>query len=523
MTIRVKCLSCGQTLKAEERHAGRTVRCPACREPVTIPQPAPAVEAVKQPDAHVDPFAEEAETRPAAPASQAAVAPKPRVQRAPAPRAAEPSPPPTTPPVDEDDIGDWLTEGEVEAPRGSQDDPIELPPQSPNWDGVSETYDLVPDGPAVDRVSAGLPPRVGKKKKKKKPSEDEDEEKPARRRGPRRGVTSSGRPWLLWVLAACLAPLAIGVIVPDRPLERLMKAAENDPELARRLDSLPETAEDPIGTLVALFPEGKLPGAFLTRETWWHYGLAALSAIGFLGLILAAWPEEEVSPGYLIGMGALTGTIGIALLLGFQFVAEWTMHFNLRGNSLIVVLFYIVKFIGFSYRCATDPSIGFGLSFMGYTFGVGFCEEMCKAVPIVLYLWSARQTTWRGATVVGFASGIGFGVSEGIMYSADTYNGLATPMIYAIRFLSCVALHTMWAGSVGLLMYRDQSHFNDVEWDDVLMFIVKYLSIAMVLHGLYDVLLKFDHELGALAIAAVTFGWLLFLVGRAQREELDAA
>ena len=103
------------------------------------------------------------------------------------------------------------------------------------------------------------------------------------------------------------------------------------------------------------------------------------------------------------------------------------------------------------------------------------------------------------------------------------YNGLATPMTYAIRFLSCVALHTIWAGSVGLLMFRDQSHLNDVEGSDILMFIVKYLSIAMVLHGLYDVLLKFNHEFGALAVAAVSFGWLFFLVTQQQRAELAAA
>jgi len=126
--------------------------------------------------------------------------------------------------------------------------------------------------------------------------------------------------------------------------------------------------------------------------------------------------------------------------------------------------------------------------------------------------------------VVGFASGVGFGVSEGISYSSDMYNGFSGGTIYAVRFLSCVALHSIWAGSVGLLMFRDQSHVSDeVEGTDLLMFIVKYLSVAMVLHGLYDVLLKFDHQIGALAVAAGSFLWLLFLVSRAQREELAYA
>ncbi|QDT52278.1 hypothetical protein Pan44_02870 [Caulifigura coniformis] len=517
MTIRVKCPSCQQTLKAEDRHAGRTVRCPACREPVAIPQPAPAVDESPSP---MDPFAGDAAPAPSRP--KAVVPPKPRVKRPlPAADGAPPPGPPPKPAVDDEDIGDWLTDGEVEAPRRKRESGDEIPSPSPNWDGVSETYDLVSSPVEKEEFSDNLPPKVSKKKKKKPASDSDIDEKPSRRSKSRAGGTPSGRPWLLWALAACLLPLAISVVAPGQSiLEQIRAAADNDPALAERLEALPETAEDPIGTLLAAFPDRKLPGAFLARDTSWHYGLAAISAIGFLGLILAAWPDEEVSPGYLVGMGLLTGTIGIALLLGFQFIADWTQSFYLRGRSIIVLLFYIVKFIGFSYRCAIDPSIGFGLSFMGYTFGVGFCEELCKAVPILLYLWGVPNATWRGATVVGFASGVGFGVSEGITYSAEMYNGLAAPMTYAIRFLSCVALHTIWAGSVGLLMYRDQSHLHDIEWDDILMFIVKYLSIAMVLHGLYDVLLKFDHEFGALAIAAISFGWLLFLVGQQQREEL---
>jgi hypothetical protein len=43
----------------------------------------------------------------------------------------------------------------------------------------------------------------------------------------------------------------------------------------------------------------------------------------------------------------------------------------------------------------------------------------------------------------GMASGIGFGIAEGIMYSGRYYNGVAGADIHYVRFLSCVALHAI--------------------------------------------------------------------------------
>jgi RsiW-degrading membrane proteinase PrsW (M82 family) len=86
---------------------------------------------------------------------------------------------------------------------------------------------------------------------------------------------------------------------------------------------------------------------------------------------------------HLLTVGAVTGTIGIISLLAFQWIAEFTQGFWLRGGSIIVVLFYIVKLIGFSYHAALDPENGFALSFLGFTCGVGLCEELTKILPVV--------------------------------------------------------------------------------------------------------------------------------------------
>jgi RsiW-degrading membrane proteinase PrsW (M82 family) len=185
-----------------------------------------------------------------------------------------------------------------------------------------------------------------------------------------------------------------------------------------------------------------------------------------------------------------------------------------RGAFGLVVL--VLKFIGFSYRSAMDENAGFMQSLLGFTFGVGFCEELCKAIPVVVLLRNARSVGWRAAALVGMASGVGFGTAEGVIYSADFYNGIAGGWTYLVRFASCVSLHAIWAGAVALLMYGNQDYLGDDEFDwlTACNFVLHYLAIAMVLHGLYDTLLKMEQDWWALAAAAGSFAWLMWLVWR---------
>lgn len=152
MTIRVKCPSCQQTLKAEERHAGRTVRCPACRAPVTIP----AIEADPIEET-LDPFAGAAEIPTVS--KRGPEPPKPaKPKKKVSPKAEAATEPATGPSVSEDDVGEWLSEGAAPQPVPT-DEFVELPPQSPNWDGTSSTYDIAEIGP-----DEPLSPRKRRKK-----------------------------------------------------------------------------------------------------------------------------------------------------------------------------------------------------------------------------------------------------------------------------------------------------------------------------------------------------------------------
>jgi RsiW-degrading membrane proteinase PrsW (M82 family) len=468
MPIRVNCSTCNKPLKVADKFAGKRIRCPGCQAIVSVP-------AVDDP---------------------------PRVNL-----ASESGSPNTSSTAD---VPDELLFG--------TDTPVAVPGQSAERD----------DYPVPEPEAAQLqPPRRSKKTESTFVSvagdyaSDSACERPRQTAKPRSISTPSSGGWreyLFWVLLLAIAPLAISTVWKERPVaERFEETLQQVPDNT----GLDQPAEMSLDDFFAKLPEHRIAGAHLARDTQTHWVYAALSAALFFTLLTQTFPNSAAGPKRLIWTGVLTGTVGIILLLAFQWIAAWTQGFNVRGRGIVVVLFYIVKFIGFSYRSALDPVNGFLLSFMGFTCGVGLCEELCKALPVVFFLHAQPHAGWRAACVVGLASGVGFGVSEGITYSSDSYNGIAVGMTYLVRFASCVALHAIWAGAVALVMNRNQDFVggDGFDWGDAGNFVLRYLSIAMVLHGLYDTLLKKDHELWALSVAAVSFAWLAWLVWHERAQE----
>lgn len=194
-----------------------------------------------------------------------------------------------------------------------------------------------------------------------------------------------------------------------------------------------------------------------------------------------------------------------------QWIAEFTQGMVLVGLGPKVIVFYVLKFIGYSYRAALDPENAFVLSLLGFTLGVGFCEELTKVLPV---WWRARGSDRldpRGIVALGFASGVGFGVSEGVTYSQDMYNGIEPVLIYVVRFVSCVGLHAVWAATAGLTLYR-RVDVVAAEGGFVgkVVTLMGVLAVPMLLHGLYDTALKRDLNLLALATAVVSFGWFFW-------------
>jgi len=471
----IVCPKCASKLKAPESFAGRRVSCPACKAPVQIPAlPAPT--------------------------------------RAPATNVANP-------PAADAPAASSAGMVEIQCPQCSKK--LKAPTQVAGKSvrcPACETKFAVPAARPAPTLRAVPAPDQGVKPELRDPA-------PARAKPPSLKVRAGiARPRFFYVLFLLgLTPLALQTFnvasESDAELEqRLQHTVASQPELVEQLEGGLESAE----AFFSMLPEGRIEGAHLPRDTWMHWIYGLIAAATFLGLIRLLFEPGRSTMVQLLLVLALTATVGVISLIAFQWIAEASQGVWLTGRSIVVVLFYIVKFIGFSYNAALNPENGFALSFFGFTCGVGLCEELTKVIPVVILVRN-HGLDWRAACALGFVSGVGFGVAEGVMYSADMYNGLMTGDIYLTRFVSCVTLHAIWTAAASVMAAEKQDKFETNEGFDWLTHLLLVISVPAVLHGLYDTLLKRDMPGYALAIAAASFVWLMFVVERARSYDEPAS
>jgi RsiW-degrading membrane proteinase PrsW (M82 family) len=337
-----------------------------------------------------------------------------------------------------------------------------------------------------------------------------------------------------WLLSLALLPLIISLFRPeDNVQERIQKTIQKLPKQVAdkaKSEAPPDEDDEEAGStdpnaLFKLLPDGRIEGALLSHDSWGHWGMAFVSAAFFWGIIIGLFPRGNAESKDMLLAGIFTGTAGILLLLGVQWIAFNTGGWGFHGGGKLMIILLILKFIAFSYYCAMDPSNGFFLSFFGFTFGVGLCEEMCKGLALLYHFKSGKGTLdWRGACVWGLACGVGFGVSEGISYSSDSYNGIYGLDIYLIRFISCVALHAIWSAAVGISLYRHRDQLRATATFGSMMGVtIKAIIVPMVLHGAYDTLLKKDMPGAAVLVAIGGFGWLAYQIERAYAAKEEVA
>jgi RsiW-degrading membrane proteinase PrsW (M82 family) len=131
---------------------------------------------------------------------------------------------------------------------------------------------------------------------------------------------------------------------------------------------------------------------------------------------------------------------------------------------------------------------------------------------------------WRTACIIGMASGAGFGLSEALLYSFRYYNGIEPADAYALRFMSCIAFHTLLTGACAMLIQRKQEFL--LEKNDPINWILTLMAIILIpifLHGLFDTYAKKEMEYGSLAVAIGSFLWLAVLIHQARARERSIA
>jgi len=296
------------------------------------------------------------------------VAPPPPVRK-PVRAAGRVAPPPPPPPIPEEDENDYgreydLADEQPVTPKGPR--LVVRPIAQASAFGDDEPQGEVMAAPAYSRRAAGR--------------DDDDDELPLARQG---GGGRTWRDFTYLALLLALLPLVLSTLHKDDGIEKLLeRTLTNHPEVRDQLRQV--SLDRGIDGLFDVLPDHRLDGAMLPRNTVAHWAFAVIAAGAFFGLMMFLFDRGSAKAKSLLFTGVFTGTVGIILLLVLQFVAEHTQGWWIRGRSIIVLIFYIIKFIGYSYYAAEDPNNGFAASFFGYTFGVGLCEELVKAIPLIV-------------------------------------------------------------------------------------------------------------------------------------------
>jgi RsiW-degrading membrane proteinase PrsW (M82 family)/DNA-directed RNA polymerase subunit RPC12/RpoP len=497
----IACSACAKKFSAPDQLAGREVACPACKAAILIPSLGASARAVGSPKAQV-------------------VASSPKATRVPKQLCIIKCP---------------NCSKQFKAATQLQGKRLNCP-SCKNDFVVKATLAIAPSSQTTKQLApAGLPraapPGISPVRKPLQAAKLPDVAQP-KQESSRRG----DRPrFLFFAFVLTLLPLILQTLNASNDIEqRFARTLSAHPEIADKIENLSED------DLFELLPGDRIEGAHLSRSSRTHWVYAAIAASAFCGMVWLLFECGATPVWHWLIVLSATATVGIISLIAFQWIAEATQGVWLTGRSILVALFYIVKFIGFSYRAAMDESYGFLASFFGFTCGVGFCEELTKALPVIVLLHAKENVGWRSACVLGLASGVGFGVMEGIMYSGHFYNGLMSYDIYLTRFISCVALHATWTAAAAVMAEQSMAGFETTEtldWCKQLLYILAVpmilldwckqllyiLAVPMILHGLYDTLLKREMGGYALLVAVISFAWLAFMLERARTVEEHAA
>lgn len=166
-----------------------------------------------------------------------------------------------------------------------------------------------------------------------------------------------------------------------------------------------------------------------------------------------------------------------------------------------------------------------------FVLGVGLLEEAGKGLVIWLLLRSGAVRDASDGVFYGLMSGLGFGVYEAVAYTELVNAREAAAMSWragstsiglygyfvatAVRIVSLPLLHAVWSALLGYFVGLSLAARRKGR-----AVLLLGLTLAAVLHGLYDAFLAGGHALLAVLVAALSL--LLFLAYRQSADRLVA-
>jgi RsiW-degrading membrane proteinase PrsW (M82 family) len=205
-----------------------------------------------------------------------------------------------------------------------------------------------------------------------------------------------------------------------------------------------------------------------------------------------------------------TAVLGVLFLFALQFIAPRIGYWWTPTTQAGQFIYGLIQLMNASYGLVDYPSGDFATHLFGYTFGVGLAEEMVKLLPVFILMGSGGIKGPTSAAVVGLASGLGFGLSEGILYSYRQYVPSEAPLLlYLVRFITCTVGHGLLTASAAIIVQRWGIGRNRFEMSDL----YKALFVAfpsMLLHAFYNTYSVHGHGLLAVSMQVATFCWFAF-------------
>ena len=248
-----------------------------------------------------------------------------------------------------------------------------------------------------------------------------------------------------------------------------------------------------------------------------RWGILPMAILALYGAIRAIrhFLRPKVSQwGAWIVTCLFTAVAGILLLFAFQHIADWSVEAAAKGKfKPRNILMLGVLFIGFCYKWVNDPYSSFFAKFIGNIGGVGFCEEATKLLPICLLVLNRRKLPFRldlslrSFLMLGFFSGLGFGISEAL------FGGYAIPenddfVSQLCRWFACVPSHAVYTviDAAFLWMFHRQIAKAEKDREKVGWFALCVAAVAL-LHGIYDTLYVLPFAGPVLDAASLVLMW----------------
>lgn len=204
-----------------------------------------------------------------------------------------------------------------------------------------------------------------------------------------------------------------------------------------------------------------------------------------------------------------------SIIWGLFFYACFkTPQVNLKTTMSVFFLTQMCVFIAWDlmglpklnpFYMLTD--IAFPINILGYVFGVGFTEELAKAIPLLFILHKAKEPLIPQTMVFyGLMSGIAFGVFEGVQYQTTINAQQAYDVSFFLniaRLTSLPFLHACWCGIAGYFLSFSML-YPKYRWG----LRVLAISVPAIIHGLYDSLTNIHF----VPLILVFFGLMLLTI-----------